>query len=57
MAMMTAKITDSQGNKAEIEVTEFKTLQDAYKVILELQKEIQELKEEVRKLKNGSRNI
>ena len=51
---MIAKVWDSKGNKAEIEVTEFKTLQDAYKVILELKQQIENLKYEIKQLKNGT---
>jgi len=56
MVMMIAKIWDNKGNKAEIEVTEFKTLQDAYKVIIELKQQVENLKNEIKKLKNGTSN-
>ncbi len=54
MAIMIAKVWDSEGNKAEIEVIEFKTLKDAVKVINELQIEVKKLQEEIEKLKNGN---
>lgn len=54
MAIMIARIQDNDGNKAEIEVTEFKTLKDAYKVINGLQQEVIKLQEEIKKLKNGN---
>jgi len=54
MKNMIAKVWDSKGNKAEIEVTEFRTLQDAYKVILELKQQIENLKYEIKQLKNGT---
>lgn len=56
MAILRAKVWDSQGNKAEIEVTEFKSLKDAYKEIAKLIKIIEELKQDIEKLKNGRRN-
>jgi len=54
MAIMTVRAWDNEGNKAEIQVTEFKTLQDAYRVILELKAEIEKLKLEVKGLKDGN---
>lgn len=56
MAEMTIRAWDNKGNKAEIEVTEFKTLQDAYKVIIELKQQVENLKNEIKKLKNGTSN-
>jgi len=53
MTILKAKVWDNTGNKAEIEVTEFKTLKDAIKVIKELQDEITNLKSEIKKIKNG----
>jgi len=53
---MIAKVWDNKGNKAEINVTEFKSLQDAYKVIVELKQEVENLKNEIKKLKNGTSN-
>ena len=54
--MILLEAEDPQGNKAKIEVTEFKTLQDAYRVILGLTAEIDALKKEIEQLKNGANN-
>ena len=54
MTVLKAKLEDSQGNKAEIEFTEFKTLNEAYKAITELQKEIVKLQTELKQLKDGN---
>jgi hypothetical protein len=51
---MTVKVTDSKGSKAEIEVTEFKSLQEAYKVILDLVKQVENLKQRIKELKDGN---
>lgn len=56
MAILRAKVWDTQGNKAEIEVTEFKSLKDAYKEIEKLTQIIKELKLEIEKIKDGRRN-
>ena len=56
MAEMTIRAWDNKGNKAEIEVTEFKTLQDAYKVIIELKQQVENLKHEIKQLKDGTSN-
>lgn len=51
---MHLKAEDSQGNKAEIDVQEFKTLNEAYKAISELKKELEKLTSELKQLKNGN---
>ena len=51
---MSVKVWDAQENKAEIEIIEFKTLQDAYKVILDLVKEVENLKQQIKELKDGN---
>jgi len=54
--MILLEAEDPQGNKAKIEVTEFKSLTEAVKLIAELQKEIQELKQQLSELTNGTSN-
>jgi len=54
MANMTVKAWDNEGNKAEIEITEFKSLKDAYKVIQDLLKEVENLKQQIKELKDGN---
>jgi len=51
---MTVKAWDNEGNKAEIEITEFKSLKDAYKVIQDLLKEVENLKQQIKELKDGN---
>ena len=52
--MILLEAEDPQGNKAKIEVTEFKTLQDAAKIISDLCIRIELLEKEIKKLKNGT---
>ena len=52
--MINIETEDSNGNKLKVEVTEFRSLADAVKVINKLQKEIEELKEQINKLSNGT---
>lgn len=54
--MINIETEDSNGNKLKVEVTEFKSLADAVKVIKQLQNEIDKLKSEINKLKNGTGN-
>jgi len=52
---MHLKAEDSQGNKAEIDVQENKTLNEAYKAISDLKKELTKLQTELKQLKDGNR--
>lgn len=52
--MILIECEDNEKNKIKVNVSEFKTLKDAYKVINELQQEIIKLQEEIKKLKNGN---
>lgn len=45
--MILLEAEDQQGNKAKIEVTEFKTLADAIKEIRKLKLEIEQLKQKL----------
>lgn len=54
--MILLEAEDQQGNKAKIEVTEFKSLADAIKEIKKLHIEIDKLNIEIAKLKNGTNN-
>jgi hypothetical protein len=54
--MINIETEDSNGNKLKVEVTEFKSLADAVKIINELKTEIEELKNQIIKLKNGTNN-
>lgn len=54
--MILLEAEDPQGNKAKIEVTEFKSLADAAKVIRDLKKEVENLKTEIQNIKNGANN-
>ncbi len=52
--MILLEAEDQQGNKAKIEVTEFKSLADAVREIRKLQIQINELNDKIVKLKNGT---
>jgi inorganic pyrophosphatase len=54
--MINIETEDSNGNKLKVEVTEFKSLADAYKEIKKLQKVIEQLKQDIEEFKNGSNN-
>lgn len=54
--MINIETEDKRGNKAQITVTEFKSIKDAVKVIHELKSEIDNLKKEIKKIKNGSKS-
>jgi len=54
--MILLEAEDQQGNKAKIEVTEFRTIADALREIKKLTTEITELKKEIEKLKDGTTN-
>jgi len=49
--MILLEAEDQQGNKAKIEVTEFKTFADAVKEIKRLNEVVEKLTEEINKLK------
>ena len=56
MTILRAKISDSTGKKAEIEIIEFKTWQDAINEILKMRKTIDELQTELKEIKDGANN-
>jgi len=55
MTILRAKLQDSNGKTAEIEITEFKTWQDAVNEILRMKKEIEELKQIIKDGANNSK--
>ncbi len=52
--MILLETEDNKGNKAKIEVTEFRTYADAVKEIQNLRREIQELKDKLKEKKRGT---
>ena len=52
--MILLEAEDPQGNKAKIEVTEFKSLIDAVKIIRELRIKIETLEKEIKQIKHGT---
>ena len=52
--MILLEAEDPQGNKAKIEVTEFKSLTDAVKIIRELRIKIETLEKEIKQIKHGT---
>lgn len=54
--MILLEAEDQQGNKAKIEVSEFRTLADAIKEIRKLQAQINELNDKLAELNNGTNN-
>ena len=52
--MILLEAEDPQGNKAKIEVTEFKSLTDAVKIIRELRIKIEALEKEIKQIKHGT---
>jgi len=56
MTLMSAKVWDGNGNKAEITVTEYTTKKDLLKAVKELIQQVEKLKSEIEKLKNGNKS-
>lgn len=52
--MINIETEDGNGNRLKVEVTEFRNLADAVKVIKKLQVEIEKLNKEIKSLKNGT---